>query len=123
MIIEAYCLAYHSTSLLSDGLESFVPEVDIPTVDGSTVVCFESHLVAGLDLPPSKFLIAVMNFLGCELVNLNLNAIGTLSYFTMLGECWLGIVPDTSLFWYFYSPARYDKAIYSEIGLSPRRSR
>jgi hypothetical protein len=87
-------------------------------VDGSTVVCFESHLVAGLDLPPSKILIAIINFLGCELVHLNPNAIVALSCFTMLCECGLGITPDTNLFWYFYSPARYDKVVFSGIGLS-----
>jgi hypothetical protein len=92
-------------------------------VDGSTVVCFESHLVPGLGLPPSKFLVAIMNFLGCELVHLNLNTIAALSCFTMLCECWLRIAPDTSLFWYFYSSARYDKAVYSRIGLSLHRSR
>jgi hypothetical protein len=82
--------------LLGSGLESLVPKVDIPMVDGSTVVCFESHLIAELGLPPSKFLVAIMNFLGCELVHLNLNVIATLSFFTMLCECWLGITPDIS---------------------------
>jgi hypothetical protein len=86
------------------------------------VVCFESHLVAGLDLPPSKFLIAIMNFLRCELVHFNLNIIAALSYFTMLCECWLGIAPDTSLFLYFFSSDWYDKVVYSGIGLSLRRS-
>jgi hypothetical protein len=85
-------------------LISYVPEVDIPTTHDSIVVCFESHLVVGLGFPPSKFLVAIMNFLGCELVHLNPNAITALSYFTILCECWLGITPDTSLFWYFYSP-------------------
>jgi hypothetical protein len=56
-------------------------------VDRTTVVCFESHLIAGLGLPPSKFLVLVMGFLGCELVHLNLNAIATLTCFTMLCEC------------------------------------
>jgi hypothetical protein len=36
----------------------------------------------------------------------------------MLCECWLGIPPDTSLFWYYYSPARYSKTIFGGIGLS-----
>jgi hypothetical protein len=119
MITEANRQAYHSTGWLTGGLESSVPEIDVSMVDGSTVVYFESHLVAGLGLPPSKFIVAIKNFLGCELVHFNLNAITALSYFTMLCECWLGIAPDTSLFWYFYSPARYDKVIYSKIRLSP----
>jgi hypothetical protein len=123
MITEADCLAYHATGGLGGGMEFHVPKVDIPTVDDSTVVSFESHLVAGLGLPPSKFLVAIMNFLGCELVHLNTNAVTALSCFTMLCECWLGIVPDTNLFWYFYSLTRYDKVVYSRIGLSLRRSR
>jgi hypothetical protein len=113
--------ACHSTDWLIGGLESSVPEVDVPTVDGSTVVCFESHLVAGLSLPPSKFLVDIMNFLGCELVHFNPNAIAALSCFTMMCECWPGIAPDTKLFWYIYYPARYDKVVFSGIGLSFRR--
>jgi hypothetical protein len=85
------------------------------------VVCFESHLIAGLSLPPSKFLVAIMNFLGCELVHFNPNAITALSCFSMLCECWLEIPTDTSLFWYFYSPVRYNKVVYSGIGLSLHR--
>jgi hypothetical protein len=86
MITEADHLAYYSTDWLSGRLESFLPEVDIPTVDGSTMICFESHLGSRLSLPPSKFLVVVMNFLGCELVHLNPNANAALSCFTMLCE-------------------------------------
>jgi hypothetical protein len=83
--------AYHVVGWMNDGLDSSISEVDAPLVDVSTMVCFESHLVA------------IMNFLRCELVHFNPNAIAALSYFTMLCECWLGIAPDTSQFWYFYS--------------------
>jgi hypothetical protein len=121
-IIEVDCSSYHTIGWLGGKLEFYVPTVDIPTVDGSTVVCFESHLIAGLDLPPGKFLVAIMNFLGCELVHLNLNAIAALSYFTMLCKCWLGIASDTSLFWYFFPPTRYNKVVYFGIGLSLRHS-
>jgi hypothetical protein len=86
MITEADRKAYHSFGWLIDGLESIVPTVKCPMVDGTTVVCFESHLITRLGLPPSKFLVAVMGFLECELVHLNLNAIVTLSYFTKLCE-------------------------------------
>jgi hypothetical protein len=92
--------------------------VEYPTIDDNIVVCFESHLVVGLGLPPSKFLVAVMSHLGCELVHLNLNATAALSCFTMLCECWQGIVLDTSIFWYFYSLTRYEKVIFSGIELS-----
>jgi hypothetical protein len=97
--------------------------VEYPTVDGTTVVCFESHLVAGLGLPPSKFLVAVMSHLGYELVHFNLNVVVTLNCFTMLCECWMGIAPDTNLFCYFYSPARYENVVFFGIGLSLRRHR
>jgi hypothetical protein len=98
MITKADRSAYHTAGWLGDALEYFVLEVDVPTIDNYTVVYFESHLVAGLGLPPSKFLIYILNFLKCELVHLNLNAIVVLSYFTMMCECWLRIALDTNLF-------------------------
>jgi hypothetical protein len=55
------------------------------------VVCFEPHLVTGLGLPPSKFFVAIMNFLGCELVHFNSDAIAAHGCFAMLCECLLGI--------------------------------
>jgi hypothetical protein len=64
-----------------------------------------------------------MNYLECSLVHLNPNAVATLSSFVMSCEYWLGIPPDTSPFWYYYSPARYTKTIFSGIGLSLRRKR
>jgi hypothetical protein len=119
-ITEADRQAYHDFGWLTGNLMSTVPEVDFPSTHGSTMVCFESHLIAGLGLPPSKFLVAIMNFLGCELVHFNPNAIAALRCFSMLCECWLEIPPDTSLFWYFYSSTRYNKVVYSGIRLSLR---
>jgi hypothetical protein len=123
MVMEVDRSAYHIAGWLGSALESFVPEVDVPMVDNSTIVCFEFHLVVGLGLPPSKFFISIMNFLRCELVHLNLNVIAALSCFTMLCECWLEIVPDTILFWYFYGPAWYEKIVFSRIKLSLCRHR
>jgi hypothetical protein len=120
---EANHQAYHDFGWLTGNLIFSIPEVDVPTTHGSTVVCFESHLVTRLGLPPSKFLVAIMNFIGCELVHFNLSTIASLSCFMMLCECWLGITPNTSLFWNFYSPSQYNKVVYSEIGLSLRRHR
>jgi hypothetical protein len=101
---------------LPSNVISSIPKVDIATVEGSTIVCFEPHLVVGLGLPPNKFLVTIMGYLNCELFHLNPNAISALSYFLMLCECWLGIALDTSLFWYYYSPARYSKVICGGIG-------
>jgi hypothetical protein len=113
--------AYHDLGWLSGNLISFIPEVDVPTVEGSTVLYFECQLATGLGLPPSKFLSNIMSYLGCSLVHLNANAVSALISFAMLCECWLGIPPDTSLFWYYYSLTRYSKIIFGEIGLSLRR--
>jgi hypothetical protein len=115
--------AYHDRGWLTGNLISFIPEVDVPIVEGSTIICFESQLAAGVGLPPSKFLSSIMNYLGCSLVHLNSNAILALSSFVMLCKCWLGIPPDTSLFWYYYSSARYTKTIFSGVGFSLRRNR
>jgi hypothetical protein len=95
---------YHDHGWLTNNLVSFIPKVDAPTVEGSTIVCFESQLAAGIGLPPSKFLSSIMNYLGCSVVHLNSNAVLALSNFVMLCECWLEIPPDTSLFLYYYSP-------------------
>jgi hypothetical protein len=104
-VIEDDRRAYHDCGWLTDNLVSFIPEVDVPTVEGSIILYFESQLAAGIGLPPSKFLSSIMNYLGCSLVHFNTNAVSALSSFIILCECWLGIPPDTSLFWYYYSPA------------------
>jgi hypothetical protein len=98
IVTEADRKAYYDLGWLSGNLISFIPEVDVPTVEGSTVLCFECQLAVGLGLLPSKFLSSVMSYLGCSLVHLNANVVSTLSSFAMLCECWLGIPPDTSLF-------------------------
>jgi hypothetical protein len=90
--------AYHDRRWLTGNLVSFIPEVDVPTVEGSIILCFESQLAVGIGLPPSKFLSSIINYLRCLLVHLNTNSVSALSSFVMLCECWLGIPPDTSLF-------------------------
>jgi hypothetical protein len=90
--------AYHDHGWLTGNLVSFIPKVDVPVVEGSTILCFESQLTATLGLPLSKFLSSIMNYLGCLLVHLKANAISALSSFIILCECWLGIPPNTSLF-------------------------
>jgi hypothetical protein len=78
--------AYHRHSWLSGNVLSSIPEADIPTVHGLSVLCFEPHLLVGLGIPPSKFLAAIMNYLGCSLVHFNANAIAALSSFVILCE-------------------------------------
>jgi hypothetical protein len=104
IVTEEERLAYHSFDCLTGNLISMILEIDVPTVHDSTTIYFESYLIAGLGLMSNKFLSSIMNFLDCELVHFNPNAISALSCFAILCECWLGTTPDTSLFWYFYSP-------------------
>jgi hypothetical protein len=111
---------YHDRGWLTNNLVSFIHEVDVPTVEGSTILCFESQLAAGIGPPPSKFLSSIMNYLEYSLVQLNANAVSALCSFVMMCECWLGIPPNTSLFWYYYSSARYTKTIFGGISFSLR---
>jgi hypothetical protein len=115
--------AFHNHGWLTGNVISTILEVDVSTVHGSTVLSFESHLLTGLGLPPSKFLAPIMNYLSCSLVHFNANALVALSSFVMLCKCWLGIPPESSLFWYYYSPPEYAKFIYGGIRLSLHRNR
>jgi hypothetical protein len=83
-VTEANRYAYHNAGWLPGGVESFIPNLEFFMVDNTNVVYFESHLIAGLGLPPSKFIISILNFLRCELIHLNPNTIATLNCFTML---------------------------------------
>jgi hypothetical protein len=55
--------AYHDRGWLTSNLVSFIPEVDVPTIESSTILCFKSQLAAGLGLPSSKFLFSIMKML------------------------------------------------------------
>jgi hypothetical protein len=90
-VTEEECKAFHDRGWLTGNMISTIPEVDVPSVHGLTVLCFKSHLLAGFGLPPSKFLATIMNYLGSSLVHFNANALATLSSFVILCECWLGI--------------------------------
>jgi hypothetical protein len=90
--------AYHDCGWLTGNLVSFIPEVDVPTIEVSTILFFESQLAAGVGLHPSKFLSSIMNYLECSLVHLNTNVVSALNNFIMLCECWLEIPLDTNLF-------------------------
>jgi hypothetical protein len=99
--------AYYATDWLSGVMICSTTSLNFATIDRTNIVCFESHLMCGLGLPPIKFLVSILNYLRCKLVHLNPNAIATLSYFSMLCKCWLDIPPNTSLFWYFYYPCTW----------------
>jgi hypothetical protein len=118
IITEEDLTAFHGTRGLPGVVLCSTTPLEFRTIDRTVIVCFESHLICGLSLPPRKFLVSILNSLECELVHLNPNAIATLKCFSMLCECWLDIPPDTSLFWYFYYPARYECMVFSGIELT-----
>jgi hypothetical protein len=86
-VSEEELQAYHHRGWLTGNVLSSIPEVDVPTVHGSSIICLESHKLVELGLPPSKFLAAIMNYLGYSLVHFNVNAIAALSSFVMQCEC------------------------------------
>jgi hypothetical protein len=92
-VIDKDIVAYHDASELPGGLVFTPTSLDFLTIDRINIVCFESHLMCGLGLPPSKFLVSVLNYMGCELVHRHPNAITILNCFSMLCEYWLGIPP------------------------------
>jgi hypothetical protein len=70
---------YHECHWLTGKVISSVLEVNVSTVEGSTAICFESHLIAGKGLSPSKFLVTIMGYLNYELFHFNPNTISVLS--------------------------------------------
>jgi hypothetical protein len=89
---------FHTAGWLPGDLVCSPTSLEFKTIDRTNIAYFELHLMCSLRLPPSKFLITILNCLGCELIHLHPNAIDALSCFSMLCECWLGIPPDTFLF-------------------------
>jgi hypothetical protein len=45
-VTEADHSAYHAASWLPGGLESFIADLEFPTIDNTIVVCFESQVRA-----------------------------------------------------------------------------
>jgi hypothetical protein len=70
--------AYHITGWLLGVMLCSTTSLDFPTIDRTNIVCFELHLMCGLVLPLSKFLVSILNYIGCELVHLHPNAISVL---------------------------------------------
>jgi hypothetical protein len=51
-VSKADHVAYHAAGWLPGRVESSISDLEFPTVDNSTIVYFESHLIARLGLPP-----------------------------------------------------------------------
>jgi hypothetical protein len=123
MVDDTNLTNLYAVGWLPRGLVCSSTTLEFPSIDHTNIVCFELHQMCDLSLPPSKFLVAILNYLGYERIHLHLNAISALSFFSMYCKCWLGIPPDTSLFWYFYSPAHCENKLFYGLGLTLRRNR
>jgi hypothetical protein len=62
---------FHEARWLPDDLVCSPTSLDFLIIDRTIIVCFESYLMCGLGLPPSKFLVAILGYLGCELIYYN----------------------------------------------------
>jgi hypothetical protein len=86
MVTEGDISKFHATGWITSDLVCLTTTLDFPMIDRTNIVYFESHMICGLGHPPSKFFVAILNYLGCELIHLHLNIIYTLSCFSMLCE-------------------------------------
>jgi hypothetical protein len=81
-ITEKGLSAYHAVGWLLGVMLYSTTSLDLPTIDQTNIVCFESYLMCGLGFPRSKFLVSILNYLKCKAIHLNPNAIGKiLKYF------------------------------------------
>jgi hypothetical protein len=97
-VTEKDIVDFHDAEWLPGSLLCAPTPLEFPSIDRTNIICFESHMMCGLGLPPSKFIVAILNYLGCELVHLHPNAISTISCFSMQCDCWLDIPSDTLFF-------------------------
>jgi hypothetical protein len=56
--MEEDLTTYHATGWLPGVVLCSTTPLEFPTIDRTIIVCFESHLMCGLGLPPSKFLVS-----------------------------------------------------------------
>jgi hypothetical protein len=83
MVKEEDICKFHEAEWLPCDLVCSTTSLNFPAIDHMHIVCLESHLICGLGLLPSKFLISILSFLGCEQIHLQQKAIATLSYYIL----------------------------------------
>jgi hypothetical protein len=75
MVTDKDITTYHGAGWLEGVLVCNPSTLDFPTIDRTNIVCFELYLMCGLGLPPSKFLVSILNYVLSELVHLHPNAL------------------------------------------------
>lgn len=124
-LTESDLTCFSAKGYLPDNTVRYIPEIkDYPLRKDLELPVFESHLIAGLGFPPSKFFESFCLFFNLEPLHLKTNVVSALSVFVMLCECWLGIPPCLKLFRYFHllSYYRHDGIVHS-IGVQVRRNK
>jgi hypothetical protein len=66
------------------------------------MVAVEDYILCGFLLPPSEFLLIVLNLYSLSLLHLNPNSIAFLSIFSYLCEAYIGVEPFLDLFRFYY---------------------
>ena len=92
--------------------EAGAPARKLTALDVRFFVCF---LLAGLVLPLSAFLVAVLADYGLLLAHLHPNAVLLLAIFQYLCETFVGIHPNVALFRHYYYPRVEGEALSGSI--------
>ncbi|TVU25399.1 hypothetical protein EJB05_27894, partial [Eragrostis curvula] len=83
--------------------------------DTTEIPVFESHLICGFNLPPSKFLERH------RALHLKPQAIALLSIFSTLCECWLGTAPSLDLWRVYHEPRYYSSGLVGCVSFNVRK--
>jgi hypothetical protein len=67
MVTDKDISAYHVAGWLLGVLLCSPTTLYFLTINRTNIVCFESYLMCGLGLPPSKFLVSILNYCYCFL--------------------------------------------------------
>ncbi|TVU02693.1 hypothetical protein EJB05_51794, partial [Eragrostis curvula] len=122
-IDEEYIAELRSTGWISNFIITKENKGDMCFSFGTTEIpVFESHLICGFNLPPSKFLERVCKFYKIELIHLKPQAISLLSIFAMLCECWLGTAPSLYLWRVYHEPRYYSSGLVGCVSFNVRKN-
>ncbi|TVU36168.1 hypothetical protein EJB05_18087, partial [Eragrostis curvula] len=122
-IDEKYILELRKTGWISDFIITKENKGDMCfSFDTTEIPVFESHMICGFNLPPSKFLERVCKFYKIELIHLKSQVVSLLSLFSTLCECWLGTAPSLDLWRVYHEPCYYSSGLVGCVSFNRRRN-
>ncbi|TVU30424.1 hypothetical protein EJB05_22048, partial [Eragrostis curvula] len=122
-IDEAFIQVLRKTGWISDLVITKENKGDMCfSFDTTEISVFESHMICGFNLPPSKFLERVCKFYKIELIHLKPQAVALLSLFSTLCECWLGTAPSLDLWRVYHEPCYYSSGLVGCVSFNRRRN-